>query len=61
MTARVRLLALLACTLPVTASAQITYTRAERLLPWNTTQLVSGDQVNATWLLDAAAASKLPK
>ncbi|MGH7677057.1 MAG: DPP IV N-terminal domain-containing protein, partial [Gemmatimonadaceae bacterium] len=32
--------------------AQITYTRAERLLPWNTTPLVSGDQVNANWLQD---------
>src|SRR5688500_10354533 len=31
---------------------QVTYTRAERFLPWNTTQLIAGDEVRATWMLD---------
>jgi len=36
----------------LTASAQVTYTRAERLLTWNTTSLITGDEVTANWLLD---------
>jgi dipeptidyl-peptidase-4 len=32
--------------------AQVTYNRAERLLSWNTTNMVSGDQVSANWMLD---------
>lgn len=36
----------------VAASAQVTYTRAERFLTWNTTNLISGDSVRAQWLLD---------
>jgi dipeptidyl-peptidase-4 len=42
----------LALPLPLSLAAQITYTRAERLLPWNTTLLIAGDEVNANWLLD---------
>ena len=38
---------------PVLAlSAQVTYTRAERLLTWNTTTLITGDEVAPNWLLD---------
>src|SRR5690349_13246991 len=37
---------------PSLSSAQITYTRAERLLTWNTTSLITGDEVTPTWLLD---------
>jgi dipeptidyl-peptidase-4 len=33
-------------------SAQVTYTRAERLLTWNTSSLITGDEVAANWLLD---------
>jgi dipeptidyl-peptidase-4 len=36
--------------LPV--NAQVTYTRAERFLGWNSSPLVSGDSVRAQWLLD---------
>src|SRR5258705_10720630 len=46
-------LSLLAIASPfVAAHAQVTYTRAERLLTWNTTNLISGDEVTANWLLD---------
>jgi dipeptidyl aminopeptidase/acylaminoacyl peptidase len=34
------------------ATAQVDYSRAERLLPWNTARLVSGDSVRPQWLLD---------
>src|SRR5690349_23833431 len=37
---------------PALVSAQVTYTRAERLLTWNTQSLITGDEVNPTWLLD---------
>ncbi len=33
-------------------SAQVDYTRAERLLNWHTTRLVTGDQVTPGWLKD---------
>jgi dipeptidyl-peptidase-4 len=33
-------------------NAQLSYSRAEQLLPWNTTRLVSGDSVAPEWLLD---------
>ena len=33
---------------------QVSYTRAEQLLDWNTTLLVSGDEVRPQWLLDGA-------
>ena len=36
----------------LTVSAQFTYTRAERLLSWNTSPLISGDSVRPQWLLD---------
>ena len=36
----------------LTVSAQVTYTRAERLLSWNTSPLISGDSVRPQWLLD---------
>lgn len=36
----------------VTLHAQVTYTRAERFLPWNTSPLVAGDSVRVQWLLD---------
>lgn len=46
-------LALCASAVPfVTLDAQVTYTRAERFLPWNTAPLISGDSVRAQWLLD---------
>src|SRR5688572_3702006 len=45
-------LALCSLALPLPLASQITYTRAERLLPWNTTLLIAGDEVNANWLLD---------
>ena len=45
-------LAIVGLAIPASLAAQITYTRAERLLPWHTSQLISGDQVNANWLLD---------
>ncbi|MEX2154403.1 MAG: DPP IV N-terminal domain-containing protein [Gemmatimonadaceae bacterium] len=32
--------------------SQVTYTRAERFLPWNTTQLIAGDEVRASWMQD---------
>jgi dipeptidyl-peptidase 4 len=34
------------------AGAQVSYTAAERLLSWNTTTLVSGDEVRPQWLTD---------
>ncbi len=34
------------------AQAQPNYARAEQLLPWNTTNRVTGDAVNPTWYLD---------
>jgi dipeptidyl-peptidase 4 len=45
-------LAACAISIPSSLSGQVTYTRAERLLPWHTSQLISGDQVRANWLLD---------
>jgi dipeptidyl aminopeptidase/acylaminoacyl peptidase len=36
----------------VPASGQVSYTRAEQLLSWNTDRLVSGDQVNPQWMKD---------
>ncbi len=46
-------LALAAAAIPLLAApAQVTYARADRLLSWNTTALISGDEVSATWLLD---------
>lgn len=49
-----RALALCAATIliPAAANAQVSYNRAERLLPWNTTLLVSGDEVRPQWFLD---------
>jgi hypothetical protein len=38
--------------LPAAAFAQVTYTRADRLLSWNTSPLISGDSVRPQWLLD---------
>ncbi|HEX8943405.1 MAG TPA: DPP IV N-terminal domain-containing protein, partial [Gemmatimonadaceae bacterium] len=38
--------------LPSSVVAQVTYTRAERLLSWNTSPLISGDSVRPQWLLD---------
>src|SRR5690606_26363018 len=32
--------------------AQVSYSRAEQLLNWNTTRLMSGDQVSPQWLKD---------
>jgi dipeptidyl-peptidase-4 len=37
---------------PFALDAQVTYNRAERFLTWNTTNMISGDQVNATWMQD---------
>ena len=34
------------------ALAQVSYSRAEQLLSWNTDKLVSGDQVNPQWMKD---------
>ena len=34
------------------ALAQVSYSRAEQLLNWNTDKLVSGDQVNPQWMKD---------
>ncbi len=34
------------------AGAQVSYSRAEQLLNWNTTRLVSGDQVSPQWMRD---------
>ncbi len=34
------------------AGAQVDYSRAERLLPWNTSRLVSGDSVRPQWYPD---------
>ena len=36
----------------VPLGAQVSYNRAERLLPWNTSLLVSGDSVRPQWYLD---------
>ena len=38
----------------VAGAQQVSYTRAEQLLDWNTTLLVSGDEVRPQWLLDGA-------
>jgi dipeptidyl-peptidase 4 len=37
---------------PTFAGAQVSYSRADQLLNWNTERLVSGDQVNPQWMLD---------
>jgi dipeptidyl aminopeptidase/acylaminoacyl peptidase len=37
---------------PSLSIAQVDYSRAERLLTWNTSRLLSGDSVKAQWLLD---------
>ena len=37
----------------LSVSAQVTYTRAERLLSWNTSPLISGDSVRPQWLRTA--------
>lgn len=37
---------------PRVARGQVTYSRAEQLLPWNTSLLVSGDEVVPQWLPD---------
>ncbi|MEK7401853.1 MAG: S9 family peptidase, partial [Gemmatimonadota bacterium] len=51
--ARPVITSLVALVAPVLApSAQVTYTRAERLLTWNTTNLITGDEVTTNWLLD---------
>ena len=42
----------LAAVAPLAAPAQVSYTRAEQLLTWNTDNLVSGDQVVPQWLKD---------
>jgi dipeptidyl aminopeptidase/acylaminoacyl peptidase len=42
----------LSALLPASAIAQVSYTRAERLLSWNTSPLISGDSVRPQWLLD---------
>ena len=34
------------------AAQQVSYARAEQLLPWNTDRLVSGDQVQPQWMKD---------
>src|SRR2546430_16670354 len=42
-------------TAPIAArSQQVSYTRAEQLLDWNTTLLTFGDEVRPQWLLDGA-------
>jgi dipeptidyl-peptidase-4 len=46
------LVAVLVCLPLLTSEAQVNYTRAERLLTWNTTNLITGDEVAANWLLD---------
>ena len=43
---------LAALAFPASASAQVSYSRAEQLLPWNTERLMSGDQVNPQWMKD---------
>ena len=47
-----RLVAVLATFLPAPMLAQVSYARAEQLLGWNTSNLVSGDQVTPQWLRD---------
>jgi hypothetical protein len=47
-----RLVAVLATFLPAPMLAQVSYARAEQLLGWNTSNLVSGDQVTSQWLRD---------
>ncbi len=48
-----RLLALTASLLPVLASAQPDYARAERMLTWNTAPLLVNDITSVTWLGDS--------
>lgn len=50
----IRLLVLLPAMLVATGplAAQVTYSRAEQLLSWNTERRVSGDQVQPQWLKD---------
>ena len=47
-------IALVAAPTAIAGSQQVSYTRAEQLLDWNTTLLVSGDEVRPQWLLDGA-------
>jgi len=47
-----RAVALLATGLSTVTSAQVSYNRAERLLTWHTTNMITGDAVNAEWLRD---------
>ena len=51
---RTALATLLAATPVFVGALQVSYTRAEQLLDWNTTLLVSGDEVRPQWLLDGA-------
>ena len=46
------LLALAALSITTAVTAQVDYRRAERLLSWNTSRLLSGDSVRAQWLPD---------
>lgn len=57
LTPRLRLvlsIALVAAPCAFTNAQQVSYTRAEQLLDWNTTLLVSGDEVHPQWMLDGA-------
>src|SRR5215471_8420578 len=45
---------LVAAPTALAGAQQVSYTRAEHLLDWNTTLLVSGDEVRPQWLLDGA-------
>ena len=48
-------------TAPIAArSQQVSYTRAEQLLDWNTTLLTFGDEVRPQWLLDGAPRMFVP-
>ncbi|MGQ0765468.1 MAG: DPP IV N-terminal domain-containing protein [Gemmatimonadota bacterium] len=38
--------------LPLTAAAQVTYSRAEQFLDWNTNMLIAGNQVQPSWMKD---------
>lgn len=37
---------------PIAVAAQVDYTRADRLLPWNASPLVAGDSVRPNWMAD---------